>query len=54
MSKKSKLDQYYTNPEYAKTCYDIAKPWLTSNLFEPCVGTGSFYNLMPTNSRGGL
>lgn len=54
MSKRSRLDQYYTDEEYAKKCYEIAKPWMTEYLFEPCVGTGSFYHLMKENKRGGI
>ena len=64
MSKKAhqensrKLDQFYTNPEYAKALYRIieSKYELSSfdYILEPSAGTGSFYNLMDPNKRIGL
>lgn len=52
MSEKSKLDQYYTNPEYAKyLCENLIKPNApTGALFiEPSAGSGAFS--MHFNSR---
>ncbi len=48
------LDQFYTNVDVAKTClsgiifddYDV--------VLEPSAGSGSFYNLLPTNKRFGI
>lgn len=55
MSKKNELDQYYTNPEYAKQCFDIAMDMYDGELLvEPCAGTGSFFNLMPESNRLGM
>lgn len=55
MSKKNELDQYYTSPEYAAACYEMAKPYLAGlKLLEPCVGAGAFYSLMPESLRYGL
>ncbi len=48
------LDQFYTNVDVAKNClagiifddYDV--------VLEPSAGSGSFYNLLPTNKRLGI
>jgi hypothetical protein len=46
MSKKSKLDQYYTKPEVANSCLDILLNYLgdkdSYSFVEPSAGTGSF------------
>ncbi len=53
MSRKSKLDQYYTNPDYALECFkSVEKLGFTGEYVEPCAGTGSFFNLMPSGSVG--
>lgn len=56
MSKKNELDQYYTSPEYAEVCYNIAKSFVDDKkLFvEPCAGAGAFFNLMPEDNRLGM
>jgi len=61
MSIKNKLDQYYTNPDYAKYCFDkseqvISEKMDLNSLFylEPCVGTGSFYTLFPESRKFGF
>lgn len=60
MSIKNELDQYYTNPQYAKDCYDKSLQFIsermdisTSYYLEPCVGTGSFYLQFPEDRRYG-
>lgn len=45
MSKKNKLDQYYTQPEIATECLNILIEFLGSkdyNFVEPSAGTGNF------------
>lgn len=57
MSNKNILDQYYTNPSYAADCYEKVLELCDTDgklLFEPCAGTGSFFNLMPKNRRMGI
>lgn len=55
MSKKNELDQYYTNPSYAAHCRDLSLPFYKGQLMvEPCAGTGSFFNLMPEDTRLGM
>jgi hypothetical protein len=55
-------DQFFTNKETAKYCFDKTKEILASfetNLFdytliEPSAGDGSFFDLFPKNNRFGL
>jgi hypothetical protein len=55
-------DQFFTNKDTAKYCYDICHKILSSyniNLneyayIEPSSGDGSFYNLMPADRRIGI
>ncbi|WP_312228980.1 hypothetical protein [Pseudescherichia sp.] len=50
------MDKFYTKSDYAQYCLDVVKSKIdTNNLhyFEPCVGTGAFYNLMPEERRSG-
>lgn len=56
MSKKNELDQYYTNPDYAAHCFELAKPFKRARqlMVEPCAGTGSFFGLMPSGQRLGM
>jgi hypothetical protein len=64
MSKKAvqdrsrELDQFYTNPVYAQSFYDIIKTTLDLEsadiLLEPSAGSGSFYNIMDSKKRVGL
>lgn len=53
-----KLDQFYTNFEYAKYAYSKLYTLIDLNtydiLLEPSAGTGSFYSLMNSNKRIGL
>ncbi|HEM6628069.1 TPA: hypothetical protein U2I12_000711 [Citrobacter farmeri] len=54
MSFKDELDQYYTNEEYAKYCYEKAQNFISGYYYmEPCVGTGSFYKLFSKDRRYG-
>jgi hypothetical protein len=52
------LDQYYTNPEYAKSFYNTILSNVNVNdydiILEPSAGTGNFYNLFDTTKRIGL
>lgn len=52
------LDQFYTDPNYAKHFLDIVNKTVDlsqySLLLEPSAGTGSFFNLMDPNKRVGL
>lgn len=58
MSAKNELDQYYTNPVYAKECYEKVLNYIQDyddyDFMEPCVGTGSFYNNFPVGKRFGF
>jgi len=64
MSKKAdhersrELDQFYTNPLYAQSFYDVIKATLDLDdatiLLEPSAGSGSFYNIMDPAKRLGL
>lgn len=61
MSIKNKLDQYYTNPDYAKHCFEISQSIISEKInfescffLEPCVGTGSFYKLFPEGRKFGF
>jgi predicted RNA methylase len=53
-----RLDQYYTNPEIAASFLSITKSYLSDNhievgtWIEPSAGTGSFFNLLPSNRLG--
>lgn len=51
------LDQFYTTPEVAKQCFEeFKKINLQGDVvyIEPSAGTGSFFSLLPENSRVGL
>jgi len=56
------LDQYNTLPEVAQYCWSSLKEVLEKDkavlknyrFIEPSAGTGSFYNLLPKNSRIGI
>lgn len=58
MSKSRKLDQFYTKPDIAKLCWSHIEQLYTIKTFdlilEPSAGTGSFYNLLPPDTRLGL
>ena len=43
-SRKTGLEQYYTNPDIAKFCTDISMEFINKDdlLLEPCGGTGEF------------
>lgn len=50
------MDKFYTKPDYALYCMDVVKLLTDTSemhFFEPCVGDGSFYNLMPIDRRSG-
>lgn len=50
------MDKFYTKPIYAHHCMaavDFKIDTSGMHFFEPCVGTGSFYNLMPSERRSG-
>ena len=52
------LDQFYTNPEYARSFLSKIDNLVDRSSFdiqlEPSAGTGSFFDLMETNKRVGL
>lgn len=52
------IDQYYTKPEIAKSCYDFLCKNISINEYEiflePCAGAGSFFNLFPKDKRVGI
>lgn len=55
MSKVNILDQYYTNPDIAKLCFDKVINLYQSKFdiyIEPSAGDGSFFNLLPSNRVG--
>jgi len=58
MSPARQLDQFYTNPVVAKHCYqtlvDLVAPAADTYFIEPSAGTGSFFDLLPIQSRLGL
>ena len=58
MPKSKELDQFYTNPDYAKVFLDKVDQHLGLDNFdriiEPSAGTGSFFNLLDKNKRVGL
>lgn len=50
------MDKFYTKPIYAHHCMaavDFKIDTSGMHFFEPCVGTGSFYNLMPSERLSG-
>ena len=57
---KKDKDQFYTKPEIAKMCFDIAQDHIQKLgikdpfYIEPSAGQGSFYDLMPEDQRLGL
>lgn len=52
------LDQFYTKPEVAKTCFDKLATLVDLGgfdiLMEPSAGKGAFINLFPANKRLGI
>lgn len=58
VEKKSQLDQFYTNPEIAKCCYNSIFQFYIEKEFdlflEPSAGNGAFLKLFPKNKRIGL
>lgn len=61
VAKKEKsrtLDQFYTNPEYAKTFYNVIDSVVDLKnadvLLEPSAGTGNFFKLFDSKKRIGL
>jgi hypothetical protein len=58
MNKSRKLDQFYTKSDVAKLCLAHVSEFYTLEKFdmilEPSAGTGSFYNLLPKDTRIGL
>jgi hypothetical protein len=54
MNKDRELDQFYTNPEYAKQVLNTLNIEDYDYILEPSVGTGSFYNLLDPNKRIGV
>lgn len=52
------MDQFYTKPEVATQCMNDLANIIDIDDFdiilEPSGGTGSFYNILPTNKREGL
>ncbi|MCG8624579.1 MAG: hypothetical protein MJE68_21615 [Proteobacteria bacterium] len=54
------LDQFYTNPAYAKECYDVLLAYLPKDMAEkayfidPSAGDGVFYDLLPAGRRAGV
>lgn len=56
------LDQYFTKKEVALWCYQMACDYLTEKgvdirdclFIEPSAGNGSFFNLLPCDSRIGI
>lgn len=54
MSKDRELDQFYTNPIYAKQVLETLNLDSYDYILEPSVGTGSFYNLLDPNKRIGV
>ena len=53
------LDQFYTNPKYAKKCYDMIKAKIADFKsydleLEPSAGDGSFYKLLSPEKRYGI
>lgn len=53
-----KLDQFYTDPAYARQFLDTVKQHIDfkkyDHVLEPSAGTGSFYNLLDKKKRIGL
>lgn len=52
------LDQFYTNPEYAKVAYEVVLSKVDISSFdlllEPSAGTGNFFLLLDSNKRLGF
>ena len=56
------LDQFFTRPEIAEHCYNSLLQWMAANgaremdykFIEPAAGTGSFYDLLPSDRRIGI
>lgn len=46
------LDQFYTKQEVARECLDTLDKYSPDLWLEPSAGTGSFYNLLPSNKLG--
>lgn len=46
------LDQFYTKQEVARECLDTLTEYNPDLWLEPSAGTGSFYNLLPSNKLG--
>lgn len=57
-TKKSDLDQFYTEKSIAKKCYkkvlELYPNKKFSLFFEPSAGTGAFYNQFPVKKRLGI
>jgi len=58
MSNSRQLDQFYTKPDIAKLCFSYVEKFYAIKQFdlilEPSAGTGSFYNLLPVDTRIGV
>jgi len=58
VSKAKELDQFYTDPTYAKSFYNQIESAIDLSqadiLLEPSAGTGSYYNLMDPVRRQGF
>jgi hypothetical protein len=48
------FDQFFTHPDTAQQCLDLLDLQSFDLCIEPSAGTGSFYNLLPTESRFGV
>mgnify|MGYP000073375091 CR=1 FL=1 len=52
------LDQFYTNPNIASSCYQKLKNQIDINKYdihlEPSAGRGAFFNLMDENKKLGI
>ena len=52
------LDQFYTNDDVARSCYDIFRTLISfdniDTILEPSAGKGAFYKLLPYGKRIGL
>ena len=56
------LDQFFTRPEIAESCWESFRKYLaTENVnlsdykfIDPSVGLGAFYNLLPKRNRIGI
>ena len=58
LSTDRKLDQFYTNPDYANSFLSIINEHVDMAKYdiqlEPSAGSGSFYNLLDSNKRIGI